>query len=94
MEGTWEHRDNVSVLPICLNKEVMGWRSLTPKIFAEVEDGGDGQQIFEVLGTESDDFALGDEEGEFIFCLRCEAAELDARDLGACGGCHMVDMGA
>ena len=26
---TREHRNNVSVLPICLNKETMGWRSLT-----------------------------------------------------------------
>ena len=25
----WEHRRNVSVLPICLNKEKMVWGSLT-----------------------------------------------------------------
>lgn len=68
-----------------MRKVGTGWKDgQRPEVPAEVEDGGDGQQIFEVLGAESDNFALRDEEGEFVFCLRCEAAELDARDLGAC----------
>ena len=32
LRGAREHRDIVSVLPTCLNKEIMGWGSLTGRI--------------------------------------------------------------
>ena len=53
------------------------------EVRAEVDGGGDGQ-VFEVLGAESDDLALGYEEGDFVFRLGRQAAELDAGDYGAC----------
>ena len=49
--------------------------------------------MFEILGREDEDFALGYEEGEFVFCFRCEGAELDAGDDGACGRGQMLDVG-
>ena len=55
------------------------------EVFAETDDGRDWQ-VFEVLGAESDDFALGYKESEFVFCLTREAAQLDAGDHRACGG--------
>ena len=62
------------------------------KVLAEIDNGGDWQ-VFEVLGAENDDFAFGYEEGDFIFCFRREAAQLDSRDGGACGGCQVLDAG-
>ena len=37
--GAREHRDTVSVLPICLNKAIMGWRSPTSPFAARGRDG-------------------------------------------------------
>lgn len=53
-------------------------------VLAEVDDGAEWQ-VFEVLGAESDDFASGCEEGESIFYLKREAAELDTGDHRASG---------
>ena len=66
------------------------WRA---EVCAEVDDRG-YRQVFEVLGAECNDFSFGDKEGDFIFGLRCEAAELNAGDHEARGGCQMLDMGA
>ena len=61
-------------------------------VLAEVDNGGDWQ-VFEVLGAESDDFTFGYEKSDFIFCFRRQAAQLDSRDGGACGGCQVLDAG-
>ena len=63
------------------------------EVFAEVDDRG-YWQVLEVLGAENDDLPLSYEEGELVFCLGCEAAQLDAGDCRACGGCQMLDVGA
>ena len=37
---------NVSVLPICLNKEEMGWRSLTQLFVDAIVSIGDGREVW------------------------------------------------
>lgn len=63
------------------------------EVFAEIDKGGDWN-VFEVLRAESDDFALGYEEGDHVFYLTHKAAELGASDHGACGGREMHDLSA
>ena len=63
------------------------------KVFAEVNDRG-YWQVLEVLGAENDDLPLSYEEGELVFRLGCEVAQLDAGDRRARGGCQMLDVGA
>ena len=63
------------------------------EVFAEVNDGG-YWQVLEALGAENDDLPLSYEEGDLVFGLRREVAQLDAGDHRACGGCQMLDVGA
>lgn len=63
------------------------------EVFAEIDKGGDWN-VFEVLRAESDDFALGYEEGDLVFYLTHKAAELDASDHGACGRREIHDLSA
>lgn len=51
------------------------------------------RQVGEVLATEGDDLALGDEPRELVLARVAERAELDAGDLCADCGCQVRDFG-
>jgi hypothetical protein len=62
------------------------------EVFDVLEGVWDGESG-EVLVAESDDFLLGDEEGEFVLTFGGELGELDAGDFGANGGGDVLDDG-
>lgn len=61
---------------------------VTTIVGAEVEGFADGK-IGKVLTAERDDFALGDEAGEFIFAGVGQGAQLDSTDLCTDGWCEI-----
>ena len=63
------------------------------EVLAKVDDRGYWHAL-EVLGAENDDLALSYEEGDLVFDLRREVAELDAGDFGVCKGCQLIDESA
>ena len=69
-----------------------GMDVVTAKVAAELQRLGDGQ-VGEVLVAEGHDLAIGDVSRELILARVGEAADLDALDFSADGGCQVGDLG-